>query len=120
MDNSKTHYEDRILELEKNFFQCKYLQDKEYIADIFDDDYFEMGKSRKRYNKQDAIAALSSIDEDRSIEIFDFECNQIDSNVYLVHYTTRESGIDAYRTSIWRNTNGKLRIIFHQATAFSQ
>lgn len=59
MDNSKTHYEDRILELEKNFFQCKYLQDKEYLADIFDDDYFEMGKSRKRYNKQNARRALT-------------------------------------------------------------
>ena len=69
MDNSKTHYEDRILELEKNFFQCKYLLDKEYLADIFDDDYFEMGKSGKRYTKQDVIAALSSTDEDRSIEI---------------------------------------------------
>jgi hypothetical protein len=111
------NYEERILMLEKNFFEHKYLQDKEYLEAIFDDDYFEMGKSGKKYTKQDAIAALSSIEANRNIDIYDYECKQIDTTVYLAHYITKENGTNVFRTSLWRYIDGDMRILFHQASS---
>ena len=93
-----------------------------YINDgslVIDDTYEEIGKSGSIYNKKDVIQELNNLKEDRNIEIYNFKCNKISNNIYLVHYITKNNDKNIYRTSIWKEENN-LKIIFHQASEYKE
>ena len=45
----------KILELEKSLFKYEYMTDIAYLNEIIDDQYIEVGKSGKQFNKEDVI-----------------------------------------------------------------
>lgn len=102
---------EKILSLEKSLFNIKYMNDYDYLNKVIDDEYLELGKSGRFFNKIDVINDLLNQKENRNIKIENYEFKKIDNNTYLIHYITN----DIYRTSIWINNNG-LKIIFHQAS----
>ena len=108
----------KILELEKSLFKYEYMTDIVYLNEIIDDKYIEVGKSGKKFNKQDIINDLSILKEDREITIYNFTCDKIEENIYLIHYITKSNEDNIYRTSIWKKENGKIKIIFHQASLY--
>jgi len=103
-----------ILELEKSLFEVKYMNNKEYLNNLIDDDYLEIGKSGKMINKDDVIKELSSLKENRNIDIYNFACTKED-NIYIVHYITISNDNKIYRTSIWKKEKD-YKILFHQAS----
>jgi len=103
-----------ILELEKSLFEVKYMNNKEYLNNLIDDDYLEIGKSGKMINKDDVIKELSSLKENRNIDIYNFACTKED-NIYIVHYITISNDNKIYRTSIWKKEKN-YKILFHQAS----
>jgi len=103
-----------ILELEKSLFEVKYMNNKDYLDNIISDDYLEIGKSGKMINKDDVIKELSSLKENRNIDIYNFACTKED-NIYIVHYITISNDNKIYRTSIWKKENN-YKILFHQAS----
>ena len=103
-----------ILELEKSLFEVKYMNNKEYLNNLIDDDYLEIGKSGKMINKDDVIKELSSLKENRNIDIYNFTCTKED-NIYIVHYITISNDNKIYRTSIWKKEKD-YKILFHQAS----
>lgn len=110
---------DEILKMEKSFFKLKYIKDKEWLNKAIHDDFLECGKSGYLFNKKDTIEALLSCEEDRDIEIYNFEIQYMDENTYLVHYFTISEGFLFYRTSIWK-MEGFLSLYYHQASRFNQ
>lgn len=101
-----------ILNLEKSLFKLEYMNDVDYLNNIIDDNFLECGKSGVFFDKKVTVDELSKIDSDRDIKIYNYTCELIDSNVYLVHYITKSNDDLVYRTSIWKS--GKL--YFHQAS----
>ena len=112
--------EQRILNLEKSLFKYKYTSDINYMNSIIDDDYEEIGKSGKKYNKKDITSELSSLDTDRKIDIYNYKCLNIDKNTWLIHYITLSDNKPIYRTSIWRRVDDELKIFFHQASEYKE
>ncbi len=110
---------DRILELEKSFFKIQYIQDLEWLDQHIHDHFTECGKSGMIYHKKDTVEALFSCTEDRKIEIYNFECQFLNENSYLVHYLTKSKEDLIYRTSIWVMEEN-LKLLFHQATKLNQ
>jgi len=110
----------KILELEKSLFKYEFMSDIEYLDGIIDDDYIEIGKSGKKFIKKDIIKELSILKEDRQISIYNYTCDKIDENIYLIHYITKDDKDIIYRTSIWKEKNDKIKIIFHQASLYKE
>ena len=107
---------EKILELEKSLFKYEYMSNKEYLDNIIDDNYKELGKSGLLFNKQNVINHLLNQQVDRDITIYNFSGEEISTGLFLVHYITLNNDIKIYRTSIWRNN----KILFHQASLLKE
>ena len=107
-----------ILDKEKSLFKYKYMKDIKYLEELIDDDYKEIGKSGKVFNKEDIIEYLSNLKEDRNITIYNYNCRKISTNTFLVNYITKNNNDNSFRTSIWKKENNKFKIIFHQASLY--
>ncbi len=110
----------RVLELEKSLFKHEYMSDVMYLNEIIDDNFMEVGKSGKKYNKKDVIDDLSIVKEDRKIVIYNFTCEKISEDIYLIHYITKSNEGNMFRTSIWRKEYDRVKIIFHQASLYRE
>ena len=108
----------KFLELEKSLFKYEFMSNINYLNQIIDNNYKEIGKSGKEFNKEDIIQELSNLKEDRKITIYNFICNNIGENIYLIHYITKINTKNIYRTSIWKKENNNFKIIFHQASLY--
>ena len=71
-------------------------------------------------SNQTVINDLSILKEDRKITIYNFTCDKIEQNIYLIHYITKNNNDNIYRTSIWKKEYDKIKIIFHQASLYSE
>lgn len=110
----------KILEAEKSLFKYEFMSDITYLNEIIDDEYIEIGKSGKKFNKKDVIKDLSILKKDRKIIIYNFTCDKIEENIYLIHYITQSNNDNIYRTSIWKKEDDKIKIIFHQASLYKE
>ncbi len=106
---------DTLLTLEKDFFNLQYISDREWLDKILHDDFRECGRSGKLFDKFDTMEELLQCDSDRDIVICGFECVEINSNSWLVHYITEIEGKQYYRTSVWVR-EPDMKLFFHQAT----
>ena len=112
--------EKRFYDLETSLFKKEYLSDKEYLENIFHDNFMEYGKSGLVYRKRDTIDALYNAG-DRNILVEDLLCEKIDEKTYIVHYVSVNSyNVAAYRTSIWIENDNKLQLYFHQGTTANE
>lgn len=111
---------DRVLELEKSLFKYEYMSDITYLDEIIDDNFIEVGKSGKKYNKEDVINDLSIVKKDRRITIYNFTCEKLSEDIYLAHYITKSDEGNIYRTSIWRKEYHRVKIVFHQASLYRE
>lgn len=103
-----------ILELEKSLFKYEYMSNKEYLDNIIDDNYKELGKSGILFNKDDVVNYLLSQQRDRDIEMYNFSGEELMPDLWIVHYITLNDNKKIYRTSIWKHN----KIIFHQASEY--
>ena len=110
----------KILEAEKSLFKYEFMSDITYLNEIIDDEYIEIGKSGKKFNKKDVIKDLSILKKDRKIIIYNFTCDKIEENIYLIHYITQSNNDNIYRTSIWKKEDDIIKIIFHQASLYKE
>ena len=68
----------KLLDLEKMFFDYSYISDKVWLENTIHNDFTECGRSGMLFNKQDVIKSLLECKEDRKIEIYNFACRKID------------------------------------------
>ncbi|WP_257391560.1 nuclear transport factor 2 family protein [Cytobacillus gottheilii] len=108
--------EEHILNLEKRLMNYDYKELDEYLAD----DFFEFGSSGNTYDKKAQLDAVRNRNTTNLIQftVTDFNIKLLASNVLLVTYRTfrhNDSKL-ALRSSIWKLTNGKWKMVFHQGT----
>ena len=105
---------DVLLGLEKDLFRYEKITDKKWLDSTLHDRFKEMGSSGSIFGKNDTIEALSASKSDRDIDIYNFECEALNEDCWIVHYMTKADDQLFYRTSIWIRENG-LKLIFHQS-----
>lgn len=108
-----------LLNLEKDFFGNACISDREWLDGTLHNDFEECGKSGILFNKDEIMEGLLSCKTDRDIEIYNFSCEAIGTDCWMVHYVTESDGELYYRTSIWTQEK-QLQLRFHQATKLNR
>lgn len=84
------------------------------------DDFKEIGRSGRMYDKHQTLAALAAETATLAVEAGDFEFREIAAGVVLLTYfarTTDDAGSRAsLRSSVWKLIDGRWRMLFHQGT----
>lgn len=86
-------------------------------------DYWEVGASGRRYSRGYVLDVLEERHrqphEDEWVTQ-DFQCRQLGPSVYLLTYTLWQGQRQTRRSTIWENSTGSWRAIFHQGTVVSE
>ena len=113
--------EDQIKQLETSLLQPAVRGLESNLANLIADDFVEFGGSGRTYNKRDVIAVLSNAQE-RLMELRDFQVRMLADDVVLTTFLLDEydhrtqQGSSSLRSSIWKLSGGKWKIVFHQGT----
>ena len=91
------------------------MSNSEWLNKIIHDNFQECGKSGYLFNKNGTVNFLLECEEDRKIDIYNFRCEKIDDNTWIVNYITTVNKDKYFRTSIWVMDNN-LKLLFHQAS----
>ena len=90
-------------------------------AALLADEFVEFGSSGKVYDKEQTVQTLGDAARARrSLE--DFKVVSVAEDVALVTYratryrAANESPINSLRSSVWRLSNGRWQMVFHQGT----
>lgn len=114
---------DKIFELENRLQQPDVRRSPELLNDLISEDLTEFGSSGQMYTKNDVLVNLPSSPEIKFI-MSDFRINVLSDNVVQSLFKTEKTNLEngkvskSLRCSVWRNENGKWRMIFHQGTPF--
>jgi hypothetical protein len=99
-------------------------QDNRSSADILNellaDDFIEYGSSGSIYNKEVTINSLTGAPSP-TYEIYDFEAISLSEAFAQTRFKTNRTNLDgtkltSLRSSIWKKSNGKWQMCFHQGT----
>ena len=111
---------EHLIILERKLLNSVERKSVEEISPLFTDDYIEFGSSGKIYNKKDTIEALQ---EEPSLQIsaYNFKVNLLVPETALVTYTAvkkdkTNNEIASLRSSVWKKTNERWQIVFHQGS----
>ena len=89
------------------------------LAELFADDFLEIGSSGRRYNKHQAIERMKQPGRPAS-QLTEFEARYIAPNLALVTYRVhrRAEGkvVLSLRSSLWKLAGGRWQVVFHQGT----
>lgn len=117
--------ENTLLELEIALLDDKKRKSKQFLNDILADDFLEIGSSGKIYSKKDVLTVLHAESSSR-YDITHFEVKELATNIMQTRYTVRQINnaknitITSSRSSLWRFSDGKWQIFFHQGTIIQE
>jgi len=92
--------------------------DQAYMENVFALDFFEFGRSGRRYSREQCLKATPGEIKSK-IPLEQFSIHEIDSNNVLVTYVSevRNDIVErANRSSLWSRTSNGWRLRFHQGT----
>ena len=91
------------------------------LDELLDPDFREIGTSGRRWTRAETISALSGQTTDNGpIEATDFAVTPVAPGVVLVSFLTVGRGRRSLRSSLWRRTEGRWRVLHHQGTPLAQ
>ncbi|ANI83044.1 nuclear transport factor 2 family protein [Kosakonia oryzae] len=113
----------QIVQYERQLHRPEIRSQKIAIEKLLHRHFFEIGRSGKRYDRQQVIDSLLAETDRQQIASEEFALTQIESGTLLLTYRTfrqSPSGEKTHRTlrtSLWvRNEDGRWQMIFHQGT----
>ncbi len=85
---------------------------------LLDSEFREVGVSGRMWDRASTISALAAgkSAQEGIVEVSDMTGRSIAANLVLLTYVSNQAGRRARRSSIWRQSNGVLRLLFHQGT----
>jgi hypothetical protein len=86
------------------------------VSALLEDDFVEFGKSGRTYDMRATVELLHGDDSDLVPEVRDFRIRPLAPTIVLVTYRSGRGDVFALRSSIWRLSEGKWRMTFHQGT----
>ncbi|MEU1101058.1 nuclear transport factor 2 family protein [Streptomyces tibetensis] len=94
----------------------------ERVAALLHPDFHEFGASGRHWSRAAIIASLAATTEPgaRPVAVFALRGVQLAPDLVHLTYDTEYDGSRAHRSSLWRRTEGRWLLYFHQATPFSE
>lgn len=110
---------DQIQLLEEKLLQPSIRHSKSELDSLLADEFFEFTSSGTSFNKTEIINALFE-EKDVHYALKNFKITFLSDNVVLANYlAVKNNEIYSLRSSIWKLTNDKWNLIFHQGTVCS-
>ncbi|MEU0168814.1 nuclear transport factor 2 family protein [Streptomyces iakyrus] len=93
----------------------------ERVGALLHPDFHEFGASGRHWSRAAIIASLAATAEsgDESVAVSALRGVQLAPDLVHLTYDTEYDGSHAHRSSLWRRTEGRWLLWFHQATPFS-
>ncbi len=110
---------DLIIKQEKQLFLRK--DPISVLSELVDDAFMEIGSSSEIHDKKEVIRWLACEDSSE-IQGEDFKATFLSENIVLLTYTSvithpqQDKPKQARRSSVWRRSEGKWKMVFHQGT----
>lgn len=109
------HLKEHIYKLEHSHIQNNIREDLGKLGEILAEDFFEIGSSGFVYTREDCLTdgvVLSNM------KMYNFDLHPLTEHVVLTTYFIVDStrNRNTYRSSIWKQVDGKWRLYFHQGT----
>ncbi len=104
-----------LRELEVRLLDPKARANAEFLEQVLAEDFVEIGKSGRMYDKRTVIAELleePGFSGERSVT--QFQTKQVVPGVMLATYRIEETG--PVRSSLWRQTQTAWQLVFNQGT----
>lgn len=88
------------------------------VTALLDPEFTEFGASGRRYDRTSVLSVTSAVDEDGPMPADAIEMSGVLLAPGLVHLTfiTESNGRRVRRNSLWRRTESRWRLYFHQGT----
>ena len=119
MGNEEIEIKGLLLSLECSLLANTVRTDKKYISELLDEHFKEYTSSGKVYCYKPGDIFEESFEEISIIEP-SFEVISVSPEIALVNYKTlkisKDKEIETNRSSIWKKTDNKWKIVFHQGT----
>lgn len=109
-----------IYKLETDLLTPEVRNSKEKLNELLSDDFTEYGSAGLIYDKDIILERLSQVISP-SYVLYDFDIVVLSKNIIQTRFKTDRINLDntktvSLRTSLWRNSNNKWQIFFHQGT----
>ncbi|MFJ5995339.1 DUF4440 domain-containing protein [Streptomyces sp. NPDC092370] len=94
----------------------------ERVGALLHPDFHEFGASGRHWSRAAIIASLAATTEPggRPVTVSALRGVQLAPDLVHLTYDTEYDGARAHRSSLWRRTEGRWLLWFHQATPFSE
>ncbi|MDK1344286.1 DUF4440 domain-containing protein [Streptomyces sp. 378] len=94
----------------------------ERVGALLHPDFHEFGASGRHWSRAAIIASLAATSEPgaRPVTVSALRGVQLAPDLVHLTYDTEYDGSRAHRSSLWRRTEGRWLLWFHQATPFSE
>ena len=104
-----------VVELERELLDPAVRADPLRAAELLHSDFEEIGASGRRRSRQEVLAMVSvETVAGHSLEVLTLD--RIDDSTALLTYRSNAPRGNALRSSIWKFTNGRWQVRFHQGT----
>ncbi|MFF7733332.1 MULTISPECIES: DUF4440 domain-containing protein [unclassified Streptomyces] len=92
------------------------------VGALLHPDFHEFGASGRHWSRAAIIASLAATTETdaRPVAVFALRGVQLAPDLVHLTYDTEYDGSRAHRSSLWRRTEGRWLLWFHQATPFTE
>jgi hypothetical protein len=108
-----------IHKLENDLLQSEVRKSTAIIDSLLTDDFMEIGSLGQVYSKQDILEHLPK-ENNVKWEMEDFNAKEIEENVVLVTYKTKNVSektiVFSLRSSLWIIRGDSWKMVFHQGT----
>ncbi|WP_346726925.1 DUF4440 domain-containing protein [Bacillus suaedae] len=114
--NTETNLKLLLQELEESHLKPEIRSSSKKLNELLADDFFEIGSSGTVFYKKDCVGEGGL--EVRELSLHDFDIHLLSQDAVLSTYRVRDETRkqETLRSSIWKYTNGRWQLFFHQGT----
>ena len=118
MKNIRNH----IKELEEKLLHSDVRKNPEILNELLSEDFEEIGSIGKTSSREEVVKWLVTKEKDVKWSLNEFRIRELAADLVLAIYVAKKQQIQnnnsngSIRSSIWKLSGGKWKMIFHQAT----
>jgi len=106
-----------VVDLERALLAPHVRRSPERLEELLDPEFREIGASGRRWTRSAMVAALLESDADgEPVPAEQFHGLEVAPGLVLLTYVSDPTGRAAARSSLWRRSDGRWRLLHHQGT----
>ncbi|RFA16995.1 hypothetical protein B7R22_01450 [Subtercola boreus] len=113
------HVEQAVIACERRLLDPAVRLDPDAVEALLDREFREIGQSGRLWSRPEMVAALATLDMSSTLDAHEFSDPRVETlapELYLLTYLLRSGSGLTRRSSIWRESDGSFRCVFHQGT----